>query len=316
MSSTQKQKIKHLGRGLQSLLSPITTNVNNRTLPVPISEITPNSSTHKHLRHSILEIDVEAVQPNPYQPRTTWDKQQLEALADSIKSNGLIQPIIVRSTESGYQLVSGERRLRAARIASLRTIPAVVREASDNEMLELALVENLHRADLNPIERAKAYRNYLQMFSFTQTEAANRLAEDRSVIANHLRLLELPDDIREMLTDGRLTMGHARALLGLPTDQLRRTVANKAVNAELSVRAVEKLVRAHLAKSGESQTEPREKPAHILDLETTLGSELATKVSIETRKNGRKGKIIIEFYSLDDFDRIIEKLGLTAVRQA
>ena len=180
-------------------------------------------------------------------------------------------------------------------------------------MLELALVENIHRKDLNPIERAEAYLSYLNKFSLTQAQAAERLSEDRSVVANYVRLLELPTDIKKMLTDGRLSMSHARAILGLPTDQLRRKLANRALAGRLSVREVERLVRRHLAKTESAGRAEQAKQPHILDLENKLSSELGTKVRIETRKKGNRGRIVVEFYSLDEFDRITAKLGLRSV---
>jgi ParB family chromosome partitioning protein len=180
-------------------------------------------------------------------------------------------------------------------------------------MLELALVENIHRTNLNPIERAKAYQNYLSTFSLTQAEAAERLGEDRSVIANYLRLLDLPDEIKQMLAEGQLSMGHARAILALPTDELRRKLANRALAGNLSVREVERLVRKYLTGTGQAKSTVRSKPAHILDMESKLSSQLGTRVSIETRKNGQRGKVVIEFYSLDEFDRITERIGLASV---
>jgi ParB family chromosome partitioning protein len=160
-----------------------------------------------------------------------------------------------------------------------------------------------------------AYKNYLSTFSLTQAEAAERLGENRSVIANYMRLLDLPDEIQRMLIEGRLTMGHARAILALPTDELRRKLANRALAGRLSVREVERLVRKYLAGTGQLKTPPSPKPAHIQDLESELSRQLGTKVAIETRKNGQRGKIIIEFYSLDEFDRITERLGLSAAER-
>lgn len=278
-----------------------------------VSEL--NFPPDKELRSSLQEIDIEAISPNPYQARTTWNEQELADLAESIKANGIIQPIVVRRMGPGYQLIAGERRFRAARLASLTTIPALVRQATDEELLELALVENIHRTDLNPIERARAYQNYVTTFSLTQAEAAKRLGEERSVIANYLRLLDLPDEIKQMLVGRELTMGHARAILALPTDELRRKLANRALVGRLSVREVERLVRKYLAGSGQARTSIRSKPAHILDLENKLSSQLGARVTIETRRNGQKGRIIIEFQSLDEFDSIAERLGLASLEQ-
>ncbi len=315
MTDKKKEKPRHLGRGLQSLLGPITFDAAeaNQMLPDPLTG--PNFPPDKELHNSLQEISIDAISPNPYQARTVWDEQQLADLAESIKTSGVIQPIIVRRGETGFELIAGERRLRAAKLASLTAIPAVVRAASDKQLLELALIENIHRTDLNPIERAKAYQNYLNTFSLTQVEAAQRLGEDRSVIANHLRILDLPEEIKQMLVQGQLSMGHARAILALPTDELRRRLANRAMAGRLSVREVERLVRKYLTGADQAGRTAPSKPAHILDLESKLSSQLGTKVSIETRKNGQRGKIIIEFYSLDEFDRITEKIGLACVEE-
>jgi ParB family chromosome partitioning protein len=317
MSSEKKEKPRHLGRGLEAIFSPIIFGpaeaepTSGETLPVVTSNFPPD----KELRASLKEISVDAISPNPYQARTVWNEQELKDLAESIKANGVLQPIIVRPLGPGYQLIAGERRFRAAQLASLTTIPALVRQATDEQMLEWALVENIHRTNLNPIERAKAYQNYISTFSLTQAEAAERLGEDRSVIANYLRLLDLPAEIKQMLAEGELTAGHARAILALPTDELRRKLANRAMAGRLSVREVERLVQKYLVGTGEAKATLRSKPPHILDLERKLSSQLGTKVTIETRKKGQRGRIIIEFYSLDEFDSITERLGLTCEEQ-
>ena len=315
MANKKREKPKHLGRGLASLLGPITLDEAEVNQMLPDPDVAANFPPDNELRDSLREINIDAISPNPYQPRTVWNQEELVDLAESIKANGIIQPIIVRPAGAGFELIAGERRLRAAQLASLTTIPALVRAATDEQLLELSLIENIHRADLNPIERAKAYQNYLNTFSLTQAEAAERLGENRSVIANYLRLLDLPDEVKQMLAEGRLTMGHARAMLALPTDELRRKLANRAMAGRLSVREVERLVRTYLAGTGRAKTTARSKPAHILDLERELSSQLGTKVAIEARKNGQRGKIIIEFYSLDEFDRITERIGLASVEK-
>jgi ParB family chromosome partitioning protein len=274
-----------------------------------------NFPPDKELRDSLQHLSVDAITTNPYQARTVWNEDELVELTESIKANGIIQPVVVRPSGLGYQLIAGERRLRAAKLASLTEIPALVRQATDEQLHEWSLVENIHRVDLNPIERAKAYREYLSSFSLTQAEAAERLGEGRSVVANYVRLLDLPIEIRQMLVSGQLTMGHARAILALPTDELRRKLANRAMAGRLSVREVERLVRKYLAATGQAKPTVRSKPPHIVDLENKLASELSTKVSIETRKNGQRGRIIIEFYSLDEFDGITERLGLPCGEQ-
>lgn len=311
-----KPKQKHLGRGLQSLIGPIMSVKEDQERPLSSVTGIPNFPPDKQLQKSLRDIPIKDISTNPYQPRTAWDETQLCDLAESIKANGIIQPIIVRPAAMGFELIAGERRFRAAQMVGLDQIPALVRQASDEQMLELALIENIHRTDLNPIERAKAYQNYVNTFSLTQTEAAEKLGENRSVVTNHIRLLDLPEEIKQMLIDGRLTMGHARAILALPTDELRAKLANRALVGRLSVREVERLVRKYLTDAGQKQKPIRSKPAHILDLEDKLTRILGTKVCIDTRKNGQRGKIIIDFYSLDEFDRITEAVGLESIETA
>ena len=310
ISSKKTEKPRHLGRGLESLLGPmrLDADVENSSLTGLAEE--SKYPQDKELQDSLCQINIDLITANPYQARTTWDERELAELAQSVRINGVIQPIIVRRVDSKYELVAGERRLRAARLAGLLVIPAIVRDVSNEQLFEWSLVENIHRTDLNPVERAEAYKRYLTTFSLTQVQASERLGEDRSVIANYVRLLDLPDEIRQMLIDGRLTMGHARAILSLPTDELRRKLANRALAGRLSVREVERLVRKYLTGSVEAKTAVRTRPAHILDLEDKLTRELGTRVSIETTRNGQRGRIIIEFSSLDEFDRITEKLGL------
>lgn len=315
MNDGRVEKPRHLGRGLESLLGPIMAPLPDaRAVPTALrdgAKLPPDND----LRDALRAIPVASVSPNPYQARTTWNQEDLKELADSVRVNGVIQPIIVRPFQGAYQLIAGERRLRAAEMASLAAIPALVREVTDEQLFEWSLIENIHRRDLNAIERAKAYQRYLGAFSLTQTEAAERLGEDRSVVANYLRLLDLPEEIKQMLVDGRLTMGHARAILSLPTDELRRKLANRALAGRLSVREVERLVRKALAEEGAARPSVRNKPAHIIDLEDRLCRHLGTRVSIETSRNGQRGRIIVEFDSLDEFDRITEAIGLVCREQ-
>jgi ParB family chromosome partitioning protein len=307
----KKDKPKHLGRGLQALLGPITSSFSDENQLVPIQISDPNFPPDKHLSN-LREINIDQVKPNRYQPRQTWNDEELADLAESIKAKGIIQPIVVRQAGAGFEMIAGERRLRAAKLAGLKTLPAIIRPATDQEMLEIALIENINRIDLNPIERARAYQNYINTFNTTQDETASRLGQSRPVITNFLRLLDLPDEIQQMLTSGQLSMGHARAILSLPTDDLRRRLANRAMAGRLSVREVERLVRRYITGSDKPLRPLPVKPPHIIDLENRLTSQLGTKVSIETRKNGNRGKIIIEFYSIDDFDRITEQIGLAS----
>jgi ParB family chromosome partitioning protein len=310
MNTGRGEKPRHLGRGLESLLGPITM---DSTMPSQVSPSPPlahNFPPDKDLTNSLQELTLDQISPNPYQARTVWNQEDLAELADSIRANGVIQPIIVRPFQGAYQLIAGERRFRAAELAGLAKIPALVREVTDEQLFEWSLVENIHRRDLNPIERAKAYQRYLGAFSLTQAEASQRLGEDRSVIANYLRLLDLPEDLRQMLVNGQLTTGHARAILSLPSDELRRKLANRAMAGRLSVREVERLVRKYLSEEGVPRPKARTKAPHIVDLEDKLCRHLGTRVHIEPRRNGQRGSIVIEFDSLDEFDRITEALGL------
>jgi len=312
MTASKKEKPKHLGRGLESLIGPIM-NIGQESSSTILGNDTAKFSVDKELRQSLMEINLDDIDANPYQPRQNWDVLQLKELADSIKENGVIQPIIVRPKGSRFEIVAGERRLRAAQMAEINRIPAMVRMTDDSEMLALALVENIHRADLNPIEKAKAYHNFMETFGLTQEQAAQKLGQDRSVVANYIRLLNLPSEVKQMLIDGSLDMGHARAILALPTDDLRKRLANRALAGRLSVREVERLVRLALSEKDEKkQKQIVEKPAHIRDLEEKIRSRLGTMVKIQARKNGQRGRIIIEFYSLDEFDSIAEKLGVSS----
>jgi ParB family chromosome partitioning protein len=311
MTTQKKEKPKHLGRGLESLMGPIISTMEENVAASSQQEVS-NYIPDKELQINIIELSLDDIAPNPYQPRQAWNEEQLRELADSIKENGVIQPIIVRQKGNKYEIVAGERRFRASEIAGLQKIPAMVRKTDDSEMLALALVENIQRADLNPIEKAKAYQNFMETFGLTQEQAAQKLGQDRSVVANFIRLLNLPSEVKQMLVDGSLDMGHARAILALPTDDLRKRLANRALAGRLSVREVERLVRLALSEKDEKKQKLIfEKPAHIRDLEEKIRSRLGTKVNIQARKNGQRGKIIIEFYSLDEFDSIAQMLGVT-----
>ncbi len=315
MTNGKGEKPRHLGRGLESLLGPLAGFDVPAAPGVEEPEAVHRFPPDEERDASLQELPLDAIGPNPYQARTVWNEEDLLELTESIRANGIIQPIVVRPFQGRYQIIAGERRFRAAQMASLKAVPALVREVSEEQLFEWSLVENIHRRDLNAIERAKAYQRYLNAFSLTQAEAAERLGEDRSVIANHLRLLDLPEDLRGMLVDGRLSMGHARAILGLPTDELRRKLANRAMAGRLSVRDVERLVRKHVADSGGQKGGTRTKPTHILDLEDKLRRQLGARVAIQTARNGRRGRIVIEFDSIDDFGRIAETLGLACTEE-
>ncbi len=311
MAKKPKEKRKPLGRGLNSLLGPIIQPDETPVIGLSTESTESNSIVKQDLRERISHLSVDEIKANPYQPRTTWNDKELTELSESIKANGVIQPILVRKADGGYEVIAGERRLRASQQAGLTEIPAIIRDASDEDMLELAIVENIHRSDLNAIERALAYQRFISSFTLTQSEAAERLGENRSVIANYLRLLDLPSEIKQMLIDEQLSMGHARAILALPTDDLRKKLANRAMAGRLSVREVERLVRKHLEGNSEQKKVEKQKSPHIIDLEGRLRDSLGTKVQIDVRKQGQRGKIVIDFYSLDEFDRLTERLGLS-----
>lgn len=310
----EKAKKSHLGRGLDALLSSSTSTHYPKRDAAADQAVAPaapfNPPPDPLLAKGALELPLDKIRPNPFQPRTVWNEQELNDLAQSIRENGIIQPIIVRPVGGLYEIIAGERRFRAAGIAGLKTVPAITRMATDEEMLELALVENIHRANLNPIERAKAYQSFITSFSLSHAEAAQKLGEDRSVISNYLRLLDLPQDLQDMLAQEKLSMGHMRAILALPSDELRRKIANRAMAGRLSVREVERLVRRAMQAQQQTDTQKKEKEAYILDLERQLQEILGAKVHIEPKKKGHRGRIIIDYYSLDDFERVTERMGL------
>ncbi|MFC1763187.1 ParB/RepB/Spo0J family partition protein [Planctomycetota bacterium] len=310
MPQRTADKQKHLGRGLESLLGPINSPTKKMGSLSESEHDNLNSFIDKTLHAGSNSIPIASIQINPYQARTHWDQGKLEELSSSIKANGIVQPIVVRRTDTGYELIAGERRIRASKMLGKDSIPALVREATDEQMLELSLVENIHRDDLNPIERAKAYENYVNTFGLSQTQAAEKLGEDRSVVCNHLRLLQLPKDLQDMLGDGRLGMGHARAILALPGEELKRKLANRALAGRLSVRDVERLVRQHTEQSPEKAPAKRGKAPHIAELEGKLSHHFGSRVKIETRKNGQRGHLVIEFKSIDEFDHVIDRLGV------
>ncbi len=301
-----QKAVKRLGRGLSSLI------------PLPeemsISEETGPPADAAGQPVAIL-IDVGQIRPNPFQPRKDIAPAQLQSLAESIRKSGVLQPIVVRrQVDSLYELVAGERRWRASQMAGCPHIPAVVREADDEEMLEIALVENIFREDLNAIDRAQAYRRYCEEFHLTAEDVAGRLGEDRTTVTNYLRLLDLPSEVKDWVAGGQLSMGHARCLLALRSPSELVRTAKQAIDQGLSVRAVEKLVRERVsvrvsasqpaAESGDA------KRAQIRSVEQAFVQSLGTKVEIHESRRKGAGKIVIHYYSLDDFDRISEKLGV------
>ncbi len=293
---------KRLGRGLNSLIS-----FDGHTHPGAESagESPPGSTS---------TVPVKQIQANPFQPRKHIDPEDLRSLADSIRKNGVLQPIVVRQKDANqYDLVAGERRWRAAQLAGLEKIPVVLRNATDEQMLEIALVENIFRENLNAIDRAQAYKRYCDEFNLSADEVASRLSENRTTVTNYLRLLDLPEDVKTLVAEGKLSMGHARCLLGLRSPSEIKRLAKQALDQDLSVRVLEKLVRQHAQNRDQvsQQNQPKTtKRPQIASLEQAFISSLGTKVEInESRKKGT-GKIIIHYYNLDDFDRISEKLGV------
>ncbi|ADH61937.1 parB-like partition protein [Thermoanaerobacter mathranii subsp. mathranii str. A3] len=252
-------------------------------------------------------INIAYIHPNQYQPRKQFNEESLKELAESIKQNGIIQPIIVRKVASGYQIVAGERRWRAAKIAGLSEIPAIVRDFDDLQVMEIALIENLQREDLNPIEEAKAYKALIEQFNLTQEEISKKIGKSRSVIANSIRLLNLDDRVQAMLVKGEITIGHAKVILSLPSKNLQYEAAKKVVTENLNVRETEDLVKNLLRKNGKSSQKGKSNriDIHIKEIEDNLCSFLGTKVKISQRGKNR-GIIQIEYYSDEDLTRIIE----------
>jgi ParB family chromosome partitioning protein len=258
----------------------------------------------------LLEIPVGAIGPNPRQPRTTFQDESLDALAVSIKEVGVLQPIVVRRGDTGFELIAGERRLRAAKAAGLATIPAVVRESDDTESLREALIENIHREDLNPIELAEAFRELLEELELKQETLAERLGVSRSHVANTVRLLGLPADVQQLLAQGRIQAGHGRALLALGDGEAQRSLALRAAAEELSVRDVEEVVRRLVDQPPTEPTTarvtPRREGISLAEVEEILSEQLATRVSIQMGR--KRGRIVIEFGSADDLERIVSEI--------
>ncbi len=322
------QKTRRLGRGLSSLIQPHTpvqvhTEPNNTqtfhpamdaprggALPpeaAPAPDQLPTGMTRL--------IPVSEIVASPFQPRRHFDEPSIERLASSIRRAGLMQPVIVRRGAGGYELVAGERRLRAARLAGLERIPALVRELSDEESAEWGLVENVQREDLNPIERAHGLRALAERFALSQADLGERVGLDRSTVANLIRLTELEEEIQSMVGEGTLSMGHARALLGRPAGEGRIRLARRAAEQSWSVRRVEEAVRAIAAdsKNGTPQTAnagQTQRAAILEDLERRIAAHLGTKARIHLRAKGNRGQLVVEFFSLEHFEDVMQRIGL------
>jgi ParB family chromosome partitioning protein len=254
----------------------------------------------------LLEVPVSAILPNKRQPRKEFPEEGLAALARSIREVGVLQPVVVRRRNGGFELVAGERRVRAARLAGLATIPAIVREGDDTESLREALIENLHREDLGPLEMASAFQELLEDLGVTQETVAERLGWSRAHVANTIRLLSLPGDVQGLLADQRIQAGHARALLGLPDDEARSTLALRAAAEGLSVRQVEDIVRNYSARQIAETGTGRAVDPVLSEIEELLSEQLATRVMVMLGK--RKGKIVVEFATKEDLDRIVSEI--------
>ena len=282
-----------LGRGLSALI------------PGAVEEATGSG---------LLEIPIQGVSPNPKQPRTRFDEEAIDSLAASIREVGVLQPIVVRRAQNGYELIAGERRLRAAKKAGLATIPAVIRDSEDADTLREAIIENIHREDLGPIELADAFRALLDDLGLKQETLAERLGVSRSHIANTIRLLQLSPDVQQLLADGKIQAGHARALLGLPDQEAQASLALRAAAEGLSVREVEELVRLFVdgpppklvEPAAASETPKATREPGMVEIEEILSEQLATRVQIEFAK--KRGRVVIEFGSADDLERIVSEI--------
>jgi ParB family chromosome partitioning protein len=253
------------------------------------------------------QVEIGLIRDNRFQPRQNYPEAGLEELMASIKENGFLQPILVRKTADGYEVIAGERRLKAARKLGLERVPVIVREATDKEALVLAIVENIQREELNPVEKAESYRRLIDEFQYSQEEVARSVGKDRATVANLLRILKLPKEIQKGLFDGKISEGHARALLSVEDANAQRLLFLESVQKGFSVREVEERAKhiGSLAKKLAKKAKGKAKDPEILKLEEELRLILGTKVTVQNnRKN--KGKVIIEYYSLDDLDRILE----------
>ncbi len=276
---------KGLGKGLNALIT--------------------SSVSAEQARHDMIPVD--SISPNPLQPRKKFKEESLEELAESLKEHGVVQPVIVRPSGTGYELLVGERRWRAAQIAGIKAIPAVIRDAEASECLEVALVENLHRDDLNGIEEATAYRQLMEDFGLTQDEISRKVGKSRSAVANALRLLQLPVEVQASIVSEEISPGHARALLALQGDPYQAVLLRRIIEEGLSVRQTEDLVRKKLEGKVVPESK-REKPKLLQDYAEAIASGLKAKVKVIQGK--RKGKIIIEFKGEKDLQRLLGEMGL------
>jgi ParB family chromosome partitioning protein len=305
------QKKPALGRGLDALfressievpVNPNTDGTNNTSM------ITKSAQNENDIsENTILYVDIDIIKPNKSQPRMTFDEDTIQSLADSIASHGVLQPVMLKKSKQGYELVAGERRWRAARKARLREIPAIVRDLSAEENVLFAIVENMQREDLNPMEEARAYRKIIDDFGMTQETVAKQVGKSRPYIANVLRILKLPDEIQELLENGELTVGHANALGMIADKETQIEIANQIVNYGASVREAERLAGSIGEKSRKTHKKRHStKPEGFEEIEEELTSLLGTRVTIEGNENG--GNISIKYYSRDQLEGLIEDI--------
>jgi ParB family chromosome partitioning protein len=329
--STPQQPISknkpRLGRGLSSLISvselPVEAEVKAPTpsatpaAPPPDvrneanSQPSPSASVTQVVSGAPLEIPVEQIAPNPHQPRRQMNETLLAELAASLKSSGLIQPIVVRKAAEGYQLIAGERRLRAAKLAGMKLIPAIIRDVDSFTQAQMALVENIQREELNPIDRALAYRALATQLGLTHQELAIRLGEDRSSITNYVRLLDLAEPVRELVRSRMLSMGHAKLLAGVSDPAEQQRLAELCVAQDLSVRNLERLVTQPGVPPEPANQKGPSISAHLLDLEKTIARQLGMRVQVRSTSKKGKGRLTIHYASLDQFDDLIQRLGIT-----
>lgn len=309
-----------LGKGLSALLGPrvpVPARSEPAVTAIPAAAIPNGPATTIPLAAEakpdggLRTIPIDEIQRNPLQPRTSFDAAALDELAASIRISGVIQPVLVRKSATGYELIAGERRWRAAKLAGLTAIPATVRQVTDSEALELALVENLQREDLNPLERATAYQQYLATFHTTADQLAEKLGESRASVSNYLRLLKLHSDVQGMLRSGELSMGHARAIAGLNDPQKQLALARLSARRNLSVRQIESLARDSTTdvEARQSAAAPSGTEKHLADVALSLSKAAGLRVEIHSGKGKNTGRVVIHYGSLDEFDRLATLLG-------
>lgn len=299
-----------LGRGLSALIGPRPRSTLKRDVPESTSTAKPTPETAEQRGTAIRELPLDKIIPNPRQPRLDIDQTGLDRLAGSLSETGVLQPILVRdSGQAGFELVAGERRWRAASMAGMKTIPAIVRELSDGESFELALIENLQREDLRPLERAFAYQQLIDTMDMSVDEVARRMSESRANVVNYLRLLKLSDEIRDMISAGELAMGQARAIAGIDNPQRQLALARLAVRRNLSVRQVEILAKRDDTPTSVSSEPRRAADAHISDVEQSFTKALGLPVRLQQGRKKNSGRVIIRYNSLEEFDRLAERIA-------